>query len=105
MKTRPVSSRSIFTGEDGKSLKLRKSDEVYGLGVGDRVSTESGVFEIQHGYEHWNLVPVGATVTDLFMDAPPITRENWQEKRESLSPVNRLNLARELGLVTAKKSQ
>jgi hypothetical protein len=99
MKTRPVSSRSIFTGEDGKSLKLRKSDEAYGLGVGDRVSTESGVFEIQHGYEHWNLVPVGATVTDpLFIDTSPITNENWKERRESLSPVNRLNKARELGL-------
>jgi hypothetical protein len=98
MKTRPVSSRSIFTGHDGKSLKLRKNDEAYGLGVGDRVSTESGVFEIQHGYEHWNLVSVAAPTTDLFIDDSQITRENWNERRESLSPVNRLNKARELGL-------
>jgi hypothetical protein len=100
MKTKSVSSRSIFTGQDGLSLKLRKNEEAYGLGAGDRITTENGTFELQQGtFEYWNLALVGATSIDLKpIDTSPITRENWKERFESLSPAERITIARTLGI-------
>jgi hypothetical protein len=100
MKTIAVDTRSLFNDESG-SLKLRKAEEVWRLGAGDRVSTPHGIFQLEEasGLGYWNLIPVDTapyTAPDL---ATPITAKTFSRRSSELSPRERITVARELGII------
>jgi hypothetical protein len=103
MKTRAVSSTSLFSDPISGELKLRKSEEVCGLKQGDRVATSQGVFSLIEAYGHWKLKPVRleTTITTgpvVGVDLSPITEKNFHRRSATMSRAERIAKARELGM-------
>jgi hypothetical protein len=99
MKTKAVSSRSLFSHPETGELCARMGEEIWDLNAGDRVSCPNGIFElVATAADHWKLERVNV-VQGIAAFSAPITAKNFHRRAGELSPRDRITLARELGII------